>query len=268
MDWSDMAPDWVAQETAMEAAFAPVLRHMIDLADLRAGECVLDIGFGMGDSVLAALEQVGPKGEVVGVDIAPAMVERAQARTHGRASLHVLDAERDALPMQGADAVISKFGSMFFEDRSKAFRNIRNAMRPGGRICLAAWGAKAENPWFRVPARVAQARLGKATGMATNAPGPFGFEDPGPVLVMLGQAGWQDAAVQTEVLDLTPRGSAADLARVQMQIGSAVAVMRELGASAEDHAVIATELVQAFAHFEQDDGLRIPAQIHFFTARA
>lgn len=267
MDWAEMAPDWVANETALEAAFAPVLHRMLDLADLRSGEKVLDIGFGMGDSIMAALDRVGPRGEVSGVDIAPAMVERAKARVAGRAELYVLDAEQDAMPVTQANLVISKFGSMFFQDRARAFGNIKTALGDDGRMCLAAWGAKGDNPWFRIPARVAQGRLGKATGMVPNAPGPFGFEDPAPVLDMLQAAGWRDVAVQTETLDLTPQGRAADLARTQMRIGSAVAVMGVLGASDADRDAIERGMADGFAGFETAEGLRVPAQIHFFSAR-
>jgi len=62
------------------------------------------------------------------------------------------------------DAALSRFGVMFFSDPVAAFANLRAQLRPGARVTLAAWGPAAENPWFRVPARIASAGERMATG--------------------------------------------------------------------------------------------------------
>ena len=156
---------------------------------------------------------------------------------------------------------------MFFEDTRAAFANIRSGARPGASMTLAAWGSRRANPYFTVAARVAQGRLGKATPVPPDAPGPFRFEDPAPVLATLAATGWTDPAVQTETVLLTPPGGPEGLAAIQMWIGAAQAVIEEKDASAQDRAAIQAALADAFADFDSAEGLRVPAQIHFYTAR-
>ncbi len=268
MDWTEMATDWVDLAESMEATLAPVLARMIEVAALEPGSHVLDIGFGTGDSLLAALSALGPEGRITGYDIAPQMVSRASERVDDRVELHIGDAQSLPFEANAFDAVISKFGTMFFDDTEAAFANIRSGVRSGGKMTLAAWGSRYENPYFSTPARVAQTRLGKAPPPPPDAPGPLRFEDADAVIGLLERAGWADAAVLTETVHLSPQGSVEDLAAIQMRIGSANRVMEDLQASLEDRDAIQAGLAEAFSVFEGSEGLRIPAQIHFFTARA
>lgn len=268
MDWTEMATDWVDLAESMEAALSPVLTRMIEVAGLEPGAHVLDIGFGTGDSLLAAMAVLGPDGRITGYDIAPKMVARARERLGDRVDLKIGDAQSLAFEANAFDAVISKFGTMFFENTQTAFANIRSGVRSGGKMTLAAWGSRRENPYFTTPARIAQSRLGKAPSPPPDAPGPLRFEDAEGVIALLQSAGWSNASVITETLHLSPPGGAKQLAALLMRIGSANSVMNELQASPEDRAAIQVGLEEAFSDYEGPDGLRIPAQIHFFTAYA
>jgi arsenite methyltransferase len=95
---------------AAVASFAGVGHHL-DLAALRPGETVIDLGSGSGTDVFCAANQVGEAGRVVGVDFTREQLAKAERlrERHGFAQVEFVEAEIDALPFEDAsfDAVIS-----------------------------------------------------------------------------------------------------------------------------------------------------------------
>ena len=108
---------------------------------LGEGDTVLDVGAGSGtDSLIAAL-LVGPKGEVIGLDMTPAMRERLtrNARAMGANNVRSLDgsAEEIPLPDGSVDAVTTNGVLNLVPDKPKAAREIHRVLRPGGRLQVA-----------------------------------------------------------------------------------------------------------------------------------
>lgn len=268
MDWVEMSKVWIEMSDQIEATHRPVHDEMMSRAALAAGERVIDIGFGTGDTVVDAVDAVGPEGHVLGLDIAPPMVAHVESFASGPVNLAVGDAQRFAFEPGQADAVISKFGLMFFEDTGAAFANIRKALRSGGRMVFAAWGPPPGNPWFGLARKAAVARLGPAEAPDPNAPGPMRFGDPQKVLDLLQQAGWQAASVDTLDLKLAPKGSPGDVALSQLRLGPAAIMMRDKGASEADRAAIVEDLTASYEALSEDGAVRVPAVIHFFHAEA
>lgn len=265
MDWIAMSAPWLAAETEIEAAHKVILDELLLRADVQSGDTVLDMGCGSGGSLLRLADAVGPQGRVLGVDIAPPMVERAAERVVPPVEVAVGDGQSHAFEPGAFDVAMSLFGLMFFADTGAAFANIRTALKPGGRMCFAAWGAPANNAWFSVGGRIAGARLGALPPPEPHATGPFAFADAARVLALLNEAGW-DADVDTVSLHMKPRGSAADVADLQMTIGGPSMLMRERAGTAEDGAVIRAGLTQAFTDMEENGQVLVPAEIHYFSA--
>jgi ubiquinone/menaquinone biosynthesis C-methylase UbiE len=117
----------------------------LDLADLRSGSVVLDVGCGTGTLLLAAAERIGPSGTLHGVE--PSAEMRAHARDKAKkreVSLEVVEGSADRLPYPDAsiDAVFCTLALHHLPGpmREGAIREMRRVLRPGGRAVIVDWG--------------------------------------------------------------------------------------------------------------------------------
>jgi SAM-dependent methyltransferase len=188
-------------EDTNEALFTPFGRVMLDAARLRPGDRVLDVGCGFGASTLEAAERVAPTGRVVGVDISEAMLEPARERVAAadvdNIELLQADAQVYAFEPKSFDAVISRFGTMFFEDPEAAFGNLARALRPGGRLVSVCWRDPLQSQWVAVALGAAVAALGRNPDLgATDAPGPFAFADGDRLVGLIAGGGFRDVTLE------------------------------------------------------------------------
>jgi SAM-dependent methyltransferase len=107
--------------------------------DVHAGERVLDVAGGAGNTALAAARRMA---DVTCTDYVPALLERAaeRARTEGLA-LRTEPADAQALPYPDGtfDVVTSTFGAMFAPDQQKTADELLRVLKPGGRLGMASW---------------------------------------------------------------------------------------------------------------------------------
>jgi arsenite methyltransferase len=108
---------------------------------LKAGETVLDLGSGPGLDVFLAARQVGPEGRVIGVDMTPAMLDRARANAAkiGVAHAEFREGRLEALPVESSsiDAVTSNCVINLVPDKRAVFAEIARVLRPGGRVVIS-----------------------------------------------------------------------------------------------------------------------------------
>jgi ubiquinone/menaquinone biosynthesis C-methylase UbiE len=118
------------------------LRQMtIDLAQLKLGDRVLEIGSGTGTLTLAAKGRVGSAGETAGIDIAPEMVAVASRKATRKGldiSFQVGSIAGIPFPENRFDVVMCSFMIFHMPDdvRKKGFTEIRRVLKPGGHLCI------------------------------------------------------------------------------------------------------------------------------------
>ncbi|MCK6211602.1 methyltransferase domain-containing protein [Georgenia sp. EYE_87] len=114
--------------------------YFFDLADLRLGEAVLDLGSGSGTDSFVAATQVGPTGRVVGVDLTTAQLAKAATLAAGAGlAVELVEGRIEDLPFPDAsfDAVISNGVVNLSPDKARVFAEAARVLRPGGRLVLA-----------------------------------------------------------------------------------------------------------------------------------
>ncbi len=260
---------WVTLQVQLDTLFQPVLDLVLEHARLTPGAHVLDVGSGTGASVAQAAQAVGPQGHVTGVDISDTMLDlaRSRLRDHPNTVGIKADAQEHAFDTASFDAMISRFGVMFFDDTRAAFANIANALKPGAPMTFAAWGAAPRNPYFMEAAAAARDVFGPMDKMDRTLPGPFAFEEPARIIPVLTSAGLQDVRCEDHEVHLLAPSDMLGMAELLCEIGPADRALRQFDASAEDRARLIEALKQRFARFETETGIEIPAAINLYKAR-
>jgi SAM-dependent methyltransferase len=171
---------------------------MLERAALAPGDRVLELACGPGGAGLQAAVRVAPDGDVVLSDIAAEMTAIASTRAAAlgltNVTTRVLDLERIDEPDGAYDVVLCREGLMLVPDPARAAREIRRVLRPGGRLALAVWGRREQNPWLSVMFDTISAQLGCPVPPA-GIPGPFSLEIADKLAALLADAGLAEVDV-------------------------------------------------------------------------
>jgi len=135
---SGYRPDELAAIPAEAAEISLGCGNPTAMAGLKSGETVLDIGSGGGIDAFLAAREVGPQGRVIGVDMTPAMLERARraAEQGGYANVEFRQGYAEQLPVEDGtiDVILSNCVINLTEDKGRVFREAFRALKPGGRL--------------------------------------------------------------------------------------------------------------------------------------
>ncbi|MFE9577168.1 class I SAM-dependent methyltransferase [Nocardia sp. NPDC006044] len=195
-NWNAISAGWMSCAADFDTGGAPVTAKLLELAGVRPGQRVLDVGTGTGEPALSAAAIVGASGAVTGIDLAPDMISRARDRARGKGNLEFVvgDVESLDFPAASFDAVLSRWGLMFAVDRVEMFRSLARVLVPGGLLAAAVWAGPADVPMMSLGFQVIARRL-ELPPAPPGAPGPFSMSDPDTVGAELAKAGFGDVEV-------------------------------------------------------------------------
>ena len=239
-----------------------------------AGQRVLDIGCGFGDTSQRIAELVGAEGEVVGVDVAPRFIETATREAAdagvGNVTFEVRDVQFDPLG-EGYDLAFSRMGTMFFASPVAALRNVRASLKPGGRLVMVVWRRREDNDWMYRAQTVVEALVprNEESDEPTCGPGPFSMANADTVSEILTFAGFEEISLRRCDLNVLFGSDLDEAIAINLAIGPAGELMRLAGnAAAPLLPRIDADLRAALAEFVTDDGVYAPASTWIVSARA
>lgn len=236
------------------------------------GAKVLDVGCGWGDTAIQLAHKVGPTGSVVGLDCCNAFLEkgRKDAQQAGLANVRFVDADVQTHRFAPEyDLCFSRFGMMFFSNPVAAMRNVRSALKPGGRVMFVTWRRIEDNPWFGVPKEVVLGFLPPpGEDAATCGPGPFSMANADVVSAQLKAAGYTEIGFERTDGPVMVGSSVEQAIQFQLALGPAGEVFRVAGEEAERRRPeIERALREAIAPYEQNGEIVMQSSSWTITAR-
>ena len=200
--WDSVAEGWKRWWKPIEQSAQVVSDKLVNLAQIRQGHKVLDIGTGIGEPAVTAARQVGPNGKVVAIDISPQMLVIAKERAKDNGLDKIIefreaDAESLSLPSSNFDAIISRWGLMFLPNLSNALASMRQALVPDGRIAAAVWSTPQKVPFLSLAIGTAMKEVA-ASPPPPGTPSPFNLADTNMLENKFRQAGFHDVTVHID----------------------------------------------------------------------
>jgi SAM-dependent methyltransferase len=261
---------WADRQQGQDILLAPVADLLVDRAQIKAGERVVDVGCGSGAVSIAVAEKVGRSGHVLGIDVSAPMLARARQIAPAGVPVDFVRADATVYPFEPAhfDLLVSRFGVMFFAEPARSFANLRKALKPAGRLAFACWREPRENPFFMLPLQAVYKHAPKLPQLGPEDPGPFSFAAEQRVIGILNEAGFSQVTMERRDLSL-------DLA-VGRGLEAAVQSTLEIGPSARalaeqppDVLAAATQSIrQELTPFVRGQSVLLKGSIWIVTAQA
>jgi ubiquinone/menaquinone biosynthesis C-methylase UbiE len=177
-----------------EAAGQAVSRKLVEIADLKPGDRVLDVATGYGEPALTAARAVLPGGHVTATDIALNLLtfgrERAERAGLDNVDFREADAETLDFPDGTFDAVLSRQGLQFLPDVAATLKQLNSALKTGGRLAAAVWGPP-NTVQFALPIPIIMREL-KLLPPPSGRPGAFALADAQMLEELVAMAGFRE----------------------------------------------------------------------------
>jgi len=150
--WDSVAEGWKKWWRTLEQITQSVTDNLVEMADIKPGQNVLDIATGIGEPALTVAQKVGNGGRVTATDQSPQMLSIAQdrAREMGLSNVEFKESDSESLdfPDEHFDAIVCRWGLMFLPDPVTALKSIKRMLKPDAKFSTAVWDKPANIPFF------------------------------------------------------------------------------------------------------------------------
>jgi ubiquinone/menaquinone biosynthesis C-methylase UbiE len=241
--------------------FVPLV---LGAAEVQPGDQVLDVSTGTGEAAVAVMPVIGASGRLIGVDIAPAMLESARGRLNEPAFLPVA-ADGQALPFADGtfDAVVCQLGLQFFPNPGLGLQEFRRVLRSGGRAGICVISTPDRAPMWGVLADVLGRLLPEQQPIVQLS---FSLADPARLEGLLTSAGFREVRVERQ----TREDSIDSFDRYWEPIEAGTGSIPQTYLMLPDAArrAVRQEVRTKLAEFESDGRLRMRLEMLIASGRA
>src|SRR6266568_3960671 len=261
--WSGSAPFWEKHREIIRQMFAPITHALVEDGQIGSQHAVLDIATGPGEPALSVAALVGPEGKIFGIDPIPEMVAAARRAADrlglSNAQFDVAFADHLPFPADTFDAVVSRFGVMFFPSPVDAVREMLRVLKPGATLALAVWHLAERNPFFYTLSRILE-RYVDSPPPEPDAPDAFRFASPGKLRAVLGEAGAMDPRERLLQFQIQAPVSVENFWTLRCEMSEK---LREKVAmlSREQLTEVRHQSLEALRGYSTDRGMSFPAEV-------
>lgn len=194
--WNKFSSGWKKWDEHVLSWLKPVGDELISSVSLKEDFLVLDVATGTGEPGLTVAPFVS-KGKVTGQDISEEMLaiatENAQLRGINNYETVACDVSQMPFPEKYFDAVMARFGFMFFPDMRQAANEMFRVLKPGGKISASVWAVPEKNPWASIILGTINQMM-QLTPPPEGAPGLFRCAKPGLMKEIFQKAGLKNVS--------------------------------------------------------------------------
>jgi ubiquinone/menaquinone biosynthesis C-methylase UbiE len=261
--WSGSAPFWEKHRDIIGQMFAPITQALVEDGQIGTQHTVMDVATGPGEPALSVAALVGPEGKIFGIDPIPEMIAGAR-RAASRLGLKnvqfdVASADRLPFPADTFDAVISRFGVMFFPSLIDAAREMLRVLKPGRKLALAVWHFAERNPFHYSLSRV----IGRHVDSPPPAPDAldaFRFASPGKLRKVLKDAGVTDVSGRLLQFKVQAPLSVEDFWTLRLEMSDKLR-KKIAGFSKDQKIEVHRQALESLREYSTNGGMSFPAEV-------
>jgi ubiquinone/menaquinone biosynthesis C-methylase UbiE len=261
--WRGSAPVWDKHRDIIRGMFAPITHALIEDAKIGSQDSVLDVATGPGEPALSVAALASPNGKVYGVDAIQGMVAaaRSEAQRLGLKNAKFEVAFADDLPFAANtfDAVISRFGVMFFPSPVDAVRDMLRVLKPERKLALAVWHFAERNPFHFALSRVID-RYVDATPLEPDAPDAFRFAPRGKLMKIFSEAGVQAPSERLLQFKIEAPVSVEDFWNLRREMSEKLSEKFET-LSEEQKSKVKQEVLSSLSEYSPGTAMNFPAEV-------
>lgn len=263
------ATAWHEWFHVIETAAQPASDMMIERAAIGPGDRVLDVATGLGEPAVTAARRIAPDGHVTAIDLSDDMLAfgRRRAAEIGldNITFRQCDAAELTLEDNKFDAILCRWGLMFFANLDRALERMRAVLSDQGRFVALVWGPPERVPTLSLSGRVLRRTLGMAPP-DEGAITPFALADHASLESRVAAAGFSDVRGETTTITFDFADAAEYTAFRYDRSGRLRDEIKDFPAQTQTAAWQA--VTDAAAEFARDDGgVRMDNEAYCITAR-